>query len=219
MSAPQADNLPLPPAPTERFACISIDPPWHFRSRAASANPESIRSPQKHYPTMDLERIAAIPMKAFAAADAHVMLWITGPLLAQGVHNTLFRAWGVRPSSMGFVWLKLWNDFDVGALRRTPLLEADLANGMGFTTRQNAEFVVFGRIGSPARARNDIRQVIISPRREHSRKPEEFFRRAEHYCVGPRIDMFGGAARHGWTHYGWGHRDGEAAAYAEEFAA
>lgn len=210
MSAPKADNLPLPPLPAIRYPMISIDPPWHFRSRAASQNPTSVRSPQKHYPTMDLEHIAQIPMKAIAAEDAHVALWMTGPLLAQGIHNFLFKRWGVRPSSMGIVWIKLWNNFDTEQLLRTPLLENDIAMGTGFTTRQNAEFVVFGRIGSPSRARADIRQVIISPRREHSRKPEEYFRRLEHYAVGPRIDMFGGAPRPKWDHWGWGHRQGEA---------
>lgn len=209
MKAPKADNLPLPPFPEEKFGLISLDPPWHFRSRAASANPESVRSPQKHYPTMDLENIAAMPIKDLALPDAFVMLWITGPLMVAGVHNRLFKAWGVRPVSTAFVWIKLHSTFDEGTLLKTPLLETDIHTGMGFSTRQNAEFVMLGRIGSPSRARKDIRQVIISKRREHSRKPEEYYRRAEYFCKGPRIDMFAGAEREGWTSYGWSHRDGE----------
>lgn len=208
-ASPKADNLPLPPLPEERFGLISIDPPWHFRSRAPSANPESERSPQAHYPTMDLEQIAAIPMKQLALPDCYVMLWITGPLLVEGVHNRLFKAWGCRPSSTAFVWIKLWNNFDTDSLFKTPLLEADLALGMGFTTRSNAEFVMLARFGSPNVARRDIRQVIVSPRREHSRKPEEFYRRAEHFCKGPRLDMFAGAERPGWTSFGWSHREDE----------
>jgi N6-adenosine-specific RNA methylase IME4 len=208
-ASPKADNLPLPPLPEERFGLISIDPPWHFRSRAPSQNPDSDRSPQAHYPTMDLEHIAAIPMKQIAATDCYVMLWITGPLMVAGVHNMLFKRWGCRPSSTAFVWIKLWNNFDMNQMLRTPLLEADLAMGTGFTTRQNAEFVMLARFGSPKILRRDIRQVIISPRREHSRKPEEFYRRAELFCAGPRIDMFAGAERPGWTSYGWSHREGE----------
>jgi N6-adenosine-specific RNA methylase IME4 len=160
---------------------------------------------------MDLEHIAAIPLKQIAAPDAYVMLWITGPLMAVGVHNMLFKAWGCRPSSTAFVWIKLWNNFDTDQLLRSPLLENDIAMGTGFTTRQNAEFVMLARFGSPKIARRDIRQVIISPRREHSRKPEEFYRRAEHFCHGPRIDMFAGAERPGWTSFGWSHREGERA--------
>lgn len=208
-ASPKADNLPLPPLPEERFGLISIDPPWHFRSRAPVTNPESERSPQKHYPTMDLEHIEAIPMKQLALPDAYVALWITGPLLVAGVHTRLFRAWGCRPSSTAIVWIKLWNNFDATQLAKTPLLENDVAMGTGFTTRQNAEFVMLARFGSPKILRRDIRQVLISPRREHSRKPEEYYRRMEYFCAGPRLDMFAGAERPGWTAYGWSHREDE----------
>lgn len=215
MTAPKADNLPLPPMPTERFAKVCLDPPWHFRSRAASANPQSIRSPQKHYPTMDLAYLKQLPVKQIAAPDAHVFLWMTGPLIVQGVHNMLFSAWGVEPSSMAFVWVKTGRNFEMEQFRKTPLLEQDLHFGMGFTTRQNAEYCVLGRIGSPSRARADIRQVIVAPVAEHSRKPKEFYRRVEHYAHGNQIDMFAGADRPNWTRWGWGHREGEGAAYED----
>lgn len=219
MKAPEADNLPLPPLPDVRFPVVSIDPPWHWKARASTQNPQHVRSPQKHYPTMDLEHVEAIPMKQIAAPDAHIFLWITGPLLAQGVHNRLFRAWGVRPSSIVFTWIKTLASFDMSLLERSPLLDQDLHMGTGFTTRQNAEFVALGRIGSPSRARADIRQVIIAPLQEHSRKPDEYYRRVEHYAHGPRIDMFAGADRPGWTRWGWGHREGEGERFEGEAAA
>jgi N6-adenosine-specific RNA methylase IME4 len=208
-----ADNLPFPPLPAQKAGLLSLDCPWHHESRAAVKNPEIIRSPQRHYATADLDHLATIPVREMCLPDAWVMLWITGPHLAVGAHTFLFKKWGVRPSAMGFVWIKLRDAFDASSLLTTPLLDRDLAFGMGFTTRQNAEFCMLGRIGSPRRARADIRQVIISNRREHSRKPEEFYRRAEHFCTGPRIDAFGGAPREGWQLWNWGHRDGEAAPY------
>lgn len=208
-ASPKADNLPFPPVSETRYGCIVMDPPWHFRSRAPVSKPGSDRSPQKHYPTADIAHLKTMPVKEMAAKDAHVFMWITGPLLVLGVHNILFKAWGVEPSSDAFVWIKLQRDFDESQLLRTPLLENDLHMGTGFTTRKNAEYVIMGRIGSPRRLRADIRQVIITPRREHSRKPDEFFRRVEHYCEGPRVDMFAGADRDGWDRWGWGHREGE----------
>src|SRR3546814_19790397 len=93
-------------------------------------------------------------------------MWITGPLMVQGVHNRLFRACGVRPSSTAFVWIKTTKNFDMIQLEKTPLFEGDLHLSTGFTTRQNAEFVLLGRIGSPARARADIRQLRSEERRE-----------------------------------------------------
>lgn len=211
MAAPAPDNLPWPELPAERFPVISLDPPWHFATRGAPAAQD--RSPQRHYATASIEHLRTLPIRDIAASDAHVFLWITNPLLVEGVHLDLFQAWGVTPSSLAFVWIKLWNNFDTDQLRRTPLLEQDLAFGMGYTTRQNAECCVLGTIGNAKRARADIRQVIISPRREHSRKPEEYYRRVEHYAPGPRIDMFAGRDRLGWTRWGWGHRDGEGERY------
>lgn len=206
-SAPPADNLPFPPVPDQKFGIISLDIPWHHETRAPLKDDAAIRTPQKHYPTISLDYAETIPVREMAAKDTWVHLWITGPLLVRGVHNRLFDAWGVTPSSLAYVWLKLWNNTDVEQYRRTPLLEQDLALGMGLTTRQNAEYVVLGRIGSPKRARADIRQVIISPRREHSRKPDEYYRRVEHFAVGDRIDCFPGQERRGWTAWGMPHRD------------
>ncbi|MBX9814063.1 MAG: hypothetical protein K2X76_05115 [Sphingomonas sp.] len=191
---------------------ISLDPPWHFATRGRP--PHGDRNAQRHYPTASIEHLKTLPLRQIAAPDSHVFLWITSPFLVEGVHLDLFRAWGVEPASLAFVWIKLWNNIDMDQYRRTPLLDQDLALGMGYTTRQNAELCILGRIGSPQRARADIRQVIVSPRREHSRKPEEYFRRVEHYAQGPRIDMFAGADRRGWTRWGWGHRDGEGQRFA-----
>ena len=208
--APPADNLPLPPLPDERFGVISIDPPWHFNSRAPVSNPEHDRNPQAHYPTMDLEHLDALPIKQLGLPDCWVMLWITGPLIVAGVHNRLFRAWGVRPSALAFTWIKTLKSY-AGAVDIEPhtLFEGDLHMGLGFTTRANAEFVMLGRIGSPKVARRDIRQVIFAPVGEHSRKPDEFFRRAQFFGTGPYLDMFAGAPRRGWRSFGWSHREGE----------
>lgn len=209
MTAPKPDDLPFPAIPNQRFHIAAIDPPWHFATRAAVTDEASDRSPQRHYPTCSLEHLKTIPMQDILARDAWVPLWMTGPLMARGVHVILARAWGLQISGMGFVWIKLWNGFDVDRLGRTPLLEQDVAVGGGYTTRKNAEFVVLLKNGSPSVARRDIREVIISPRQEHSRKPAEFYRRMEHFAHGDRIDMFGGVERPGWTYWGYPHWSGD----------
>lgn len=209
MPAPQPDNLPFPPVPEGGpFRLAMIDPPWAFAVRSAAKDKASDRSPQKHYPTASLEHLKTIPMQELLAPDAWVGLWITGPLLARGVQVILAKAWGLQISGMGFTWIKLWNNFETEQLATTPLLEQDIALGGGYTTRKCAEFLVLLKNGSPKVARRDIREVIVSPRREHSRKPDEAYRRLEHFCHGPRLDMFGGEARPGWTYWGHSHRDG-----------
>src|SRR3546814_18422095 len=77
-ASPPADNLPLPPLPDEKFGVISIDIPWHFRSRAPTKNHNISRSPQRHYPTMDLEHAEQLPITPPAQPDAHFFMWIPG---------------------------------------------------------------------------------------------------------------------------------------------
>jgi len=203
------DNLPFPPLPEGKFTFASIDPPWTFAIRGAPAQVGD-RRPDAHYPTASIEHLKTLPVSEMMEKDALIAMWITGPLLIQAVHNELFPAWGFEPSSLMFVWIKTWNKFATKTLTGTALLDSDLAMGGGYTTRANAEMVVLGRRGKAGRERADIRQVIVSNRREHSRKPEEFYRRCEAYISGRKIDIFGGAPREGWTHYGYGHREGEA---------
>ena len=123
-----------------------------------------------------------------------------GPCLVRGMHLPVMRAWGFEPSSMAFVWIKPKRKaFANGDFF---LEETLFAKGMGHTTRQNAEYVVLGRRGKPRRLRKDVHQLIIQPRREHSRKPDEFYARVQRYCTGPYLELFARQRRPGWT--GWG---------------
>jgi N6-adenosine-specific RNA methylase IME4 len=189
-----------------------LDFPWHFESRAPTKNPQCERLPSRHYATADIAHGKTLDVRRVAARDCALFMWVTGPVLAAGLHLPLFKAWGFRPSSLVFWWLKTKRNFTMSELERTPLFEEDLHVNHGYTSRQNVEAVVLGRRGSPRRLSASIRQVmlqpetIITPLREHSRKPDEFYSRVEHYCEGPRLDMFGGRHRNGWTHWGHQHR-------------
>jgi N6-adenosine-specific RNA methylase IME4 len=74
--------------------------------------------------------------------------------------------------------------------------------GQGYTTRKNAEDVLLFRRGKPERISKSVHEIIIAPRRDHSRKPEEFYERAEKYCPGPRLEMFTRFTRPGWSAWG-----------------
>jgi N6-adenosine-specific RNA methylase IME4 len=80
--------------------------------------------------------------------------------------------------------------------------EHDLHVGMGFTTRKNAEDCLLFRTGMPQRLARDVREVIVSPVREHSRKPDEAISRIERFCPGPRVELFAREAREGWDSWG-----------------
>jgi N6-adenosine-specific RNA methylase IME4 len=48
----------------------------------------------------------------------------------------------------------------------------------------------------------DVREVVLAPVREHSRKPAEVYRRIERFCAGPRIELFARERRPGWISWG-----------------
>jgi N6-adenosine-specific RNA methylase IME4 len=82
------------------------------------------------------------------------------------------------------------------------LAESDLRIGLGKTTRKGSEQCFFGKRGNPRVLAHDVREVILAPIREHSRKPDEVFRRIERFCAGPYLDLFGRESRPGWDVWG-----------------
>lgn len=185
----------LPPA---HFGCVLADPPWHFKPRKAPPpDAKHRRDPERYYDTMSLEDIKALPVSRHAAKDCHLFLWTTGPHLPLAFD--VMTAWGFRYSGTAFVWVKLKKSFVREQLIRSYRIEDALHIGLGMTTRKNAEFCLLGRRGSPPRLSASVREVIISPLREHSRKPEEAHRRIEQYGNGPYLELFGRSQRPGWT--------------------
>lgn len=187
--------------PDGPFDVIVADPPWRH---VAWSDKGQGRAPVRHYKVQPLDWICSLPVEWCAAKNCLLMLWITGPHLARGDHLPVMKAWGFKPSSMGFVWLKPNRGTAQGRFFAPPLTEKDFFMGLGKTTRQNAEFVVFGRRGKPKRFSAAVRQPIIEERREHSRKPEDFYAKVDAY-VGPdarKLELFGRTKRDGWVHWG-----------------
>lgn len=173
--------------PDRKYAAIAADAAWLFKA--------GTKGRPQHYKRMTLDQIKAMPVAGCAEKDCWLFFWVTGPHLEQGFE--VLKAWGFKYSAMGFVWIKL--NRGAGGLF---MMLADFFMGQGYTTRKNAEFCLLAKRGRPKRLRADIRELIISPRREHSRKPEEFYERVEQYCAGPRLDLFSREVRPGWDNWG-----------------
>ena len=188
--------------PRNHYRAIVADPPWHFRARTAlqMSNWTSRRDAEKHYSVLGVDDIKALPVREIAMKDAHLFLWVTGPCLQQGFE--VIKAWGFRYSAVAFTWIKLKRSFDAMQLRVLPTLESDLHVGLGLTTRKNAEFCLLARRGNARRISKSVREVILAPVREHSRKPDEAYHRVRQYCAGPYIDLFARAPRDGWDVWG-----------------
>lgn len=209
MGARAKDNLPLLPAQLEPlptveggWPCIEADPPWYYRSWTPSNDEREDRSVERHYRTMRFSEILDMPVRQIAAPDAHLWLWITGPFLNK--FEEVMNAWGFRYSATGFVWMKLKKSVGGDQYQMISLSELDhfLHFGLGHTTRKNVEFCLLGRRGNAKRMSKNVREPILSPVREHSRKPDEAYERIERYCAGPRLSLFSRSPRENWTVWG-----------------
>jgi N6-adenosine-specific RNA methylase IME4 len=174
------------------YRVIYADPPWTFATYSRKGKG---RSAEAHYDCMSLAEIKALPVAEWAADDCVLLMWTTDPLLEKAFD--VIRAWGFTYKTVGFYWVKL-NKF-------SPQLVYDKRSfftGLGFWTRANPEPCLLATRGSPHRRRADVPKLIVSPRREHSRKPDEVYERIEALCEGPYLEMFARSARPGW--FPWG---------------
>lgn len=183
-----------------RFGCIMADPAWNFRSYVPVQNPQSSRAAERHYRTMSLDEIRALPVADIADRDCHLFLWATAPFLPDAID--LMGRWGFRYSTVAFYWAKMRRALDGRQLRFIPAADGDFHLGMGFTTRKNVEICLLGRRGRAKRLARDVRELIVAPVREHSRKPDETYERIERYCAGPYLELFARTERPGWTAVG-----------------
>lgn len=171
--------------PAGKFPVIYADPAWTFKTRSQKGEG---RSPGKHYKTMTLEEIKALPVKDMAAPDCVLLMWVTGPMLEHGLE--VIKAWGFKYKTLGFTWMK--------HNRTNPRL----FSGTGYWTRANAELVLLATRGKPKRVHKDVAQAILAPRREHSRKPDELYGRIERLLKGPYLEMFARTSAPGWSVWG-----------------
>jgi N6-adenosine-specific RNA methylase IME4 len=182
------------------YGAIAVDPASHFSSYTAiqSQNPSSRRDNERHYRTMTFDELAALPVRDLAApTGCHLFVWTSGPFLPQALR--LIDVWGFKFSTRAFTWAKTRRDWEPG----DPLWELDsFPIGLGLTVRHQTEMVLLARRGNCRRQRKDVRELILAPRREHSRKPDEFYRRVEAYCEGPYLDVFAREQRSGWSAWG-----------------
>jgi N6-adenosine-specific RNA methylase IME4 len=171
----------------QRFGVIYADPPWPFNTWSPSGEG---RSAVNHYRTDAVDEIVRLPVAALAADDCVLLLWCTGPHIAIGTHVRIIEAWGFRPSTIVFDWIKQ-NSHGEG-----------LHTGMGYWSRSNAEPVILATKGSPRRFATDVHQIVMAPVGEHSAKPEEVRRRIERLFAGPYLELYARRSTPGWTCWG-----------------
>lgn len=185
------------------YRAIYADPPWHFEVWSLTGRSD-VRHPSRHYRTMPIEDIYALPVKDLAAPDCVLFMWVIWPMLEHGLKA--IGSWGFKYKTCGFAWMKANG-------RQIELFEDEITPDMltGYWTRANSEVCLLATRGQPKRVNADVRQGIIEPRREHSRKPDAIYDRIERLVAGPYLELFARTDRPGWD--AWGNQVGKFTSY------
>lgn len=173
--AAEINAAPLPP-PTGPFNVIVIDPPWRYDARAEDPS-HAMANP---YPDMSVAEICALPVSNLACATAVLWLWTTNAFLRDAY--ACLDAWGFRERTV-LTWVK------------------DRA-GMGEPLRGQTEHAILAVRGRPPFSPDTATTALHAKRREHSRKPDEFYALVEALCPGSRLEMFAREPRDGWASWG-----------------
>ncbi len=174
------------------YGAILADPPWLYE---VWSDKGTGRSAEQHYGVMTAADIASLPVPDLAADDCALFCWVTWPCLKQAI--ALIEAWRFTYKTCAFDWMKADN-------RQPNFFEAELPVqvGLGHWTRSNTEPCLLATRGCPARLHADVRQGIIAPRRQHSRKPDGIHERIERLVAGPYVELFARERREGWDCFG-----------------
>ncbi|MBM4034144.1 MAG: hypothetical protein FJ291_20520 [Planctomycetes bacterium] len=164
------------PLPCGPFSVIVADPPWPYETRAADATHRAAMP----YPDMSLEEIRRLPVEGLAAEDSILWLWTTNAHLP--VAFSVAEAWGFT-----YKTLLTWVKDHMGA---------------GDWLRGQTEQCLMCVRGRPIVTLTNQTTALDGERREHSRKPESFYRLVEALCPGPKVELFARQERTGWASWG-----------------
>jgi len=174
-------RVPAPPR-VGLYRTVLADPPWLERGAG-----QIKRGADRHYPLMQTRDICSLPVRSWAADDAHLYLWVTNNFLEDGLQ--VVRAWGFRYVTV-ITWMK------------------DRA-GLGQYFRGLTEHCLFAVRGQlPYAMTEDGHRLqgatgfFEAPRGEHSVKPETLRQMAERVSPGPRLEMFARRPAEGWDLWG-----------------
>lgn len=156
------------------YGAIVADPPWPTDVWGAETGHG--RTPERHYPTLSIETISALPVEILAAEDCALFLWFRA-IQTEAAH-AVARAWGFEPKTLG-IWQKLTRS-------------GRPAMGMGYIHRNSFEPYLIATRGRPRWSSRSTLDSFSAPRREHSRKPDEFYARLAKMLPGiPGCELFG----------------------------
>jgi len=158
----------------EKFDVVVIDPPWPY----GTEYDEETRRIGSPYPEMSLEEITNIDIPA--KDDCVLWLWTTHKFMRESFK--ILDKWGFTDKVI-LTWVKN-------------------RMGMGSWLRSKSEFCIMAIKGNPIITLTNQTTILNADVREHSRKPDEFYKMVDSLCVGIKLDYFSREKRDGWYQYG-----------------
>ncbi|MCI8285984.1 MAG: DNA methyltransferase [Firmicutes bacterium] len=169
--------------PDKKYSIIYADPPWSYSDKRCNGGVAN------HYNTMKVSDICDLPVKNIADKDCVLFMWATYPMLKEALQ--VIEAWEFTYKSIAFQWIKQ-NKSGNGYFF-----------GLGRWTRGNTEPCLIAVKGKPKRISASVGQLVFSPLRKHSQKPDEV-RDKIIELVGdlPRIELFAREKTPDWDAWG-----------------
>jgi len=173
-----------------RFDLIVIDPPWSYYGQQ-----DKWAAAAKFYPTMSDDEVYALPISCAMSKRSIVFVWATAPRLDAAIR--CIERWGLSFRGVAFTWVKTRHDGrPIGAQG----VRASI-------TKPTCEYVLAASNVSKGRpipvADESVASVVLAPRREHSRKPDEVIERIERmYPQASKLEIFARQERAGWKSIG-----------------
>lgn len=173
----------------KKYSIIYADPPWKYHQRAADKKSKFGYGACGHYDLMPMNEIESLPVPQITEENSVLFLWTTFPCLEEQIK--LFSKWGFKYKTLGFSWIK------TNAKNGKPFF------GVGYYAKSNCEVCLMGVKGRMKPVSNSVSSCVISPRREHSRKPDEVRNRiVKLFGDLPRIELFARQYADGWDCWG-----------------
>ena len=115
-----------------KYNVIYADPPWSYNDKNCNG------AALGHYQTMKVKDICELPVKELADKDCVLFLWVTYPMLQEGLK--VIESWGFKYKTIAFQWVKTYKS-------------GKYVFGLGRWTRGNTDF------GLPAQS-HDQDQIV-----------------------------------------------------------
>ena len=165
-----------------KYHVIVIDPPWDLKvSKNTISNTRY--KPKLPYGTMTEKELLEFPLCDFAAEDCLLFLWTVYSKTRFAFD--LVERWGFK-----FYAMLTWYKHD-GVCR----------NGI-YNSTEPCLIAYRGKLRASTNNKHPIRLFVDEAGRQHSRKPDKFYRMLAKSTLEPRIDIFARRKHYGFDAWG-----------------